>query len=199
MAFPCHCKSMLISHNWLTRQMFKCLSIWNIDRTEMGILSSALCSAPRLKSWGSLDETFVYFAAGKSFSQDNKALYFGWTPYIGRTRLPSHCSKICLNVHSSPWKVLQLVPLCEISSLLRNHNINMSNSKGGTPHATTGELWGKGLFCVINSWGYFSHVKMMTHMKWSRTLSWVGDHFVVGSVPKGPGSLVPSPSTCTFH
>lgn len=68
MAFPCHCKSMLISHNWLTWQMFKCLNIWNRDRTEMGFLSSALCSAPRLKSWGSLDETFAFSAAVKNHS-----------------------------------------------------------------------------------------------------------------------------------
>lgn len=68
MTFPCHCKSMLSSHNWLTWQMFKCLRIWNRDRTEMGFLLSALCSAPRLKSWGSLDETFVFSAAVENHS-----------------------------------------------------------------------------------------------------------------------------------
>lgn len=38
----------------------------------------------------------------------------------------------------------------------------MSNSKGETPHATTGDLWGKGYLVVINLWDYVSHVKMMT-------------------------------------
>lgn len=81
--------------------------------------------------WTLLDTFRWYFCfccySEVSFSQDNKDLYFAHEnkldrlPMLVGAQLPSCCSKVCLSVNSSLWKVLHLAPLCEFLRLLRNH------------------------------------------------------------------------------